>query len=661
MPPSPSRRAATTAPRSDERGKQSSKHRSKGTAHGQNYLRDTASSSSRNIVRDSWSDTPSRKRQGSHENVSKDKKHHPDASIPSNVNNPPADANGGAARRREKPNEPANVNNNINQNDNTNSNVEVTDMEILLNEGASIPDEAARHVYFRCRNKSDPLALKRLNSFAKGDELTRILGGPYEWHRSTPAGPILICCKDATQVTKLLGIDNFLGVTIDSEIAYNINTVQGVISDPSICDMPVELILEKLKDQHVVNVRPIFKGTESDRTRSNYIVISFRLRKLPRRIFLGRERHNITPYRTYAMQCTNCWWFGHKAERCNRSRTCKHCCKTGDRNHDYETCAIANTEIRCKNCKGNHTPDNKDCPVWFKQSSIAKIRTNYQVSFKRAVVIFNKKFKLDNATNNISNNVNNPFETPRSAGRRGSDRAAPYVALTPTGPQPSNYSEAARAQPRGRYDVLQDMTDMTNAPEDNTISPIIGTSSRAQNNMRTPKSGVRQKSHYVPASARFSSSEDELEQYLVSPRKRVSKRSKDAHAHPPKTVPEQSANNSEAEPEILSQVLPRYIPKNRTHQLPKPLKPDNSSGNKPGNGNPKPTPLPTDFFKACTSLDPLMLLQAVFKILLAIPELLKCTQGKNFESQFAVLTNLIKDVFINITTSQDGGNRAPHE
>ena len=297
MPSSPGRRAATTAPRSDERGKQSSKHRSKGTAHGQNYLRDTASSSSRNIVRDSWSDTPSRKRQGSHENVSKDKKHHPDASIPSNVNNPPADANGGAARRREKPNEPASVNNNINQNDNTNSNVEVTDMEILLNEGASIPDEAARHVYFRCRNKSDPLALKRLNSFAKGDELTRILGGPYEWHRSTPAGPILICCKDATQVTKLLGIDNFLGVTIDSEIAYNINTVQGVISDPSICDMPVELILEKLKDQHVVNVRPIFKGTESDRTRSNYIVISFRLRKLPRRIFLGRERHNITPYR----------------------------------------------------------------------------------------------------------------------------------------------------------------------------------------------------------------------------------------------------------------------------------------------------------------------------------------------------------------------------
>ena len=670
MPSSP-RRGATAA-RSDEKGKQSDKHKSKATAHGrENYMKNTASSSSRNIVRDSWREVPTKKRQGSHENVSKDKKHHPDASVPTNnsvnganaptvpVQIPRANVNG-ETRQPSNQHESVDTVNGIDHSvDNINSNVE--DMETLINEGASFPDDAARHVYMRCKHATDTLALKKLNSFSKGDEITKILGGPYEWHRSCPAGPILICCKDLSQVTKLLDIEVFLGVPVAVEVAYNFNTVQGVISDPSICDMPIDLIKEKLKDQSVVNVRPIYTGPETERVRTNYIIISFRLRKLPRRIFFGRERHNITPYRLYAIQCTNCWWFGHKAERCTRSRTCKKCAKTGDRDHNYDSCLLATSEVKCKNCKGNHTPDNKDCPVWFKMSSIAKIRTNYQVSFKRAVTIFNKKFQLNNNHNNNNhNNIHNPARASTSTGRQDGNRAAPYVALSPSASRPASYREATRVPSSGRYDALQDMTDLDNAPESNVISPIIGSSSRATNyQTSTPMKSVRQKSHYVPAADRYSSSEEELGQFLGI-RKRVSRQPKTAHARSPNRVPEQTADNSETEPEILSQVLPRYTPKKRAPQLPKPLPQSIPSGSQPIDPKPKPKSLLTEFLKLFTNLDPLMLLQAVFKILFAIPKLLQCTQDKDYEVQFEKLTDLINETLINIINAQDGGNTAPH-
>ena len=554
MPSSPGRRgAATAAPRTDEKGKSKSKQ-SQRTAHGANYLKETAASSSRHSVRDSWRDSNPKKRVGSHENVSRDKKHHPDATIPpkvkvsdaeasnTNKNKPTPGANGDAARQpnlRESV-VAANANDHSGNNVNPPNPEEETDMEVILNHGISIPDEDARHVYIRCKDQSDRLALKKLNSFDKGDEVSRIVEGEYEWHRSLPSGPILVVCKDATQVTKLLNVNTFLGVPVETEVAYNFNTVQGVISDPSICDMPMETIKEKLKSQHVVNVRPIYSGT--DRTKTNYVAISFRLKKLPRRIFLGRERHNVSPYRVYANQCTNCWWFGHKAVKCTRPQVCKRCAKKGELDHNYESCTLVNGNFNCKNCNGNHTADDKDCPAWRKQSAVAKIRSNYQVSFKRAVDIYNKKNR-QNANNNIgsSNNDNRNIANSINSGRQSGGRADSYIALTPKGPRGSSYSEAARAPPSGRYSVLQDMTVLDNAPEDNYFSPQPSTSRASNSNRRNRReASTRPRTHNVPASAQYSSSEEELVDYLGM-RKGNSKMSKGARARPPREEAERTA------------------------------------------------------------------------------------------------------------------------
>ena len=236
MPPSPGRRgAATAAPRPDEKGKSKPKQ-SQRTAHGANYLKETAASSSRHSVRDSWRDSNPKKRVGSHENVSKDKKHHPDATIPkinvsdaeaSNVNKPRPGTNGDAQRQHKSRESvvAANANDHSENNINPPNHEEETDMEVILNHGISIPDEDARHVYIRCKHQTDRLALKKLNSFDKGDEISRIVEGEYDWHRSLPSGPILVVCKDATQVTKLLNVNTFLGVPVEVEVAYNYKTV----------------------------------------------------------------------------------------------------------------------------------------------------------------------------------------------------------------------------------------------------------------------------------------------------------------------------------------------------------------------------------------------------------------------------------------------------
>ena len=206
-----------------------------------------------------------------------------------------------------------------------NSQVEndVSGMDIILNNFDNIPDDSASLIHLWCQS-SDPQALKKLNSFAVGDAILDILG-EYPWHRTMASGPILVCCSSLEQVNKLLAITNFLNISVKPEVAYSFGTVLGVVSDPSICDMTMPEILERLKSQKVVNVRPIFTGTGENRIRTVHTILSFRLPHLPRHVKFGRTRQRVIPYRVYASQCTRCLWFGHRAERCSRFYVCKFC------------------------------------------------------------------------------------------------------------------------------------------------------------------------------------------------------------------------------------------------------------------------------------------------------------------------------------------------
>ena len=250
----------------------------------------------------------SNKRQGSRRNPNVDEKRHhseapaQDSNVINEVSTSAEVTAGASAMPGAEPSADAGAR------DLDNSQVEdnTSGMEVVLNEGASIPDDSARHIYLRCQS-SDPQALKKLNSFAVGDAIFDILG-EYPWHRTMASGPILVCCSSLEQVNKLLAITNFLNISVKPEVAYSFGTVQGVVSDPSICDMTMPEILERLKSQKVVNVRPIFTGTGENRIRTVHTILSFRLPHLPRHVKFGKTRLRVIPYRMYASQCHKCLW-----------------------------------------------------------------------------------------------------------------------------------------------------------------------------------------------------------------------------------------------------------------------------------------------------------------------------------------------------------------
>ena len=61
------------------------------------------------------------------------------------------------------------------------------------------------------------------------------------------------------------------------------------------------------------------------------------------------------------------------------------------------------------------------------------------------------------------------------------------------------------------------------------------------------------------------------------------------------------------------------------------------------------------------SLDPLKLLQAILHILAAIPELVRCPQGKVFDERYAQFKDLINNTLMSsLQNALNGGRRAPH-
>ena len=361
-----------------------------------------------------------------------------------------------------------------------------TDVD-LFDQNISIHDQEARHVFIKCLSQANPKALFEINSFDKSDIIEGIIGD-FPFQKTLASGKLLVEVNDADHLGKLLKIKSFGEIPVVAEIAYHIGTVQGVVQDPSICDMPIQTLLNKLKAQHVVNVRPIFKGPES--TRTKYVILSFRLKKLPRSILFGRENKRVVPYRNNVTQCTKCWWFGHREVQCIRPKTCKACNIKGD-SHDSEVCmADPSKPLNCSNCGGNHTADDKICPIWTKQLDIAKIRTQNNLSYNKALEVYNKKNLSQNNGNKALKKVINPNKDIASS--------SDYVALSPKNNY--NYSEALKSPKIVRQPPP------VSTDDEGGIWQIAGS-----------KKTRRKQSTYVAPNKRHTqplSSEDELIRYL---------------------------------------------------------------------------------------------------------------------------------------------------
>ena len=409
----------------------------------------------------------------------------------------------------------------------------------------SAPDPEAKHVIVKCLDDQNPMAFNKIDSFTRSDFFEELIGS-YSLLKPLSNGSLLVVCDTASQATQLLDINNMAGVPACAEIACHIGTVRGVIEDASICDKSDEEVLERLKSQKVVSVRPIYKGEGIHKVRTKFTILSFRLGKLPRTVKFGREEHKLTPYRIKVVQCKKCWWFGHHTDKCQRGPICKACCKRGE-GHDNEAClSDTGTQIKCSNCFGRHPADDKNCPVWVKQLAIGKIRCNHQVGYHKAMEILKRKNR--NSDNNKWDGTDvvalggNRGRTAHGSAARGGTAHGSAAGAAAAGPSGGAASGPPRSSNNNRAGLLS-----VSIPQ--PVNPLISVDDRTPNYsgaVKSPPPGSR-RNPVIPIK-----SQDNIAIGTVHA------------AHGPVHTISPVSGDSEMEEEVLSQVLPRRTYSGRT-------------------------------------------------------------------------------------------------
>ena len=207
--------------------------------------------------------------------------------------------------------------------------------------------------------------------------------------KMTKLGPFSVSCRLPVSKTKCQGV---IGpISLDS----NISDLEQAIRSQSIDIDKVERIL---------------KG--KDKTPTMYIKVSFSTEELPQYIKIGYQRFNVKLYVGTPWQCYRCQGFGHNAEHCRF----KPRCLVSSGPHEFRKCdkkreGAKVIDVKCPNCKGNHTGNYGGCPFYQRAKAVEKVRAEKKISYRDAAKLFQV-----NSNNNqvLSSNQNVTQSSTRS-------------------------------------------------------------------------------------------------------------------------------------------------------------------------------------------------------------------------------------------------------
>lgn len=170
----------------------------------------------------------------------------------------------------------------------------------------------------------------------------------------------------------------------------SLNIIKGVVTCSDLSNCSDDEILDNLKSQGVTELfrLPPRKGASGP---SSTFILSFRLHQLPSKIHAGWYSLRVRPYFPSPMRCFQCQRFGHTASKCEQESLCPSC---GHSQHLGSTCT---SPPACVNCKGNHSPRYKGCPLYKQEFEIQKIRTLDKISYfdaKRKYLALNPSFSM---------------------------------------------------------------------------------------------------------------------------------------------------------------------------------------------------------------------------------------------------------------------------
>ena len=167
---------------------------------------------------------------------------------------------------------------------------------------------------------------------------------------------------------------------------------RGVIGPVSLENSEEELLSYLSQcNPNISNVKRLKKGITKTPTLS--ILIEFNMNTLPEYVNFGFQKFKVRTFVPSPWQCFNCQRFGHNASDCKAKPRCLFCAK----DHKSVSCplkasqsTIANDNLKCANCLGNHAANYGGCQRMKTAKIVEKVRAQNGLFYRDVLTNMNK-------------------------------------------------------------------------------------------------------------------------------------------------------------------------------------------------------------------------------------------------------------------------------
>lgn len=218
-----------------------------------------------------------------------------------------------------------------------------------------------------------------INPYIIAKSVEACAGGEIEDAKSEAQGTkYTLMVRNPGQVTKLLKLSKLIDGTEIEVIPHpNLNVCRCIISTFDLIRMEENDILAEMTNDKVIRVQRITRNVDGKRVNTPALILTFCKTTYPETIKVGLRRVPTRPYFPNPMLCFGCYSYGHTRARCPGPQRCVNC--SGEFHGDE--CGEAPL---CLNCKGNHRPTNRQCPVYKKEVEVIRVKVRDNISFPEA-------------------------------------------------------------------------------------------------------------------------------------------------------------------------------------------------------------------------------------------------------------------------------------
>lgn len=157
---------------------------------------------------------------------------------------------------------------------------------------------------------------------------------------------------------------------------------RAIIYNKFLIPLSDQEILSDLTSQGIDQIFRISKSNDlGERFYTGSVIITFKLSSIPSTVVINNVKIPVKQLDPRPMLCAHCGLLGHTKSRCKKS-TFPNCSKCFHCHLSTETCIKI-----CKNCKGDHFSDDKNCDQIKQEIKILKIKENHNINYFDAKVI----------------------------------------------------------------------------------------------------------------------------------------------------------------------------------------------------------------------------------------------------------------------------------